>query len=260
MAADLLGGTLEAAILWGPLAGDLARRHPGLVLTPLVHEPARPPLSYRIALGLRQDETEWKHRLNAALEHRQAEITRILLDYGVPLLDEDNRPISASIGAAAASPPEPEGYRLDAYRAPTPATLKGATVLDDAAAAALWRERRAAFIDVLPQPKRPADLASGTLWRDAPHDTIPGAIWLPNTGFGALAPETEAYFRKGLAMASTGNPSHPLVFVCQRDCWHSWNAAKRSLAAGYNAVFWYPGGTDGWRDAGLPLERVEPVR
>ena len=29
--------------------------------------------------------------------------------------------------AFAQAPPEPEGYRLDNYHAPTPATLKGAT-------------------------------------------------------------------------------------------------------------------------------------
>jgi PQQ-dependent catabolism-associated CXXCW motif protein len=146
---------------------------------------------------------------------------------------------------------------MEAYRAPTPSTLKGATVLDNAGAEALWRERRATFLDVLPQPERPKGLAPGTIWRDAPHDTIPGAIWLPNTGFGELAPETEAYFRKGLAAA--GDRAHPLVVFCQRDCWMSWNAAKRALAAGYTAVFWYPEGTDGWRDAKLPLARAEPM-
>jgi quinoprotein dehydrogenase-associated probable ABC transporter substrate-binding protein/PQQ-dependent catabolism-associated CXXCW motif protein len=257
MAADLLGGGIEAALLWGPLAGDLARRHPELALTPLLHEAARPSLSYRIALGLRHDELEWKRTLNAALQQRQAEITRILLDYAVPLLDEDDRLISASLGAR---PPEPEGYRLDAYRAPTPATLQGATVLDAAAAAALWRERRAAFIDVMPQPKRPAGLAPGTVWRDAPRETIPGAVWLPNTGFGEFAPDTEDYFRRGLAAASAGDPAHPLVFFCERDCWMSWNAAKHALAAGYTEVFWYPDGTSGWAEAKLPLERAEPAR
>jgi rhodanese-related sulfurtransferase len=38
----------------------------------------------------------------------------------------------------------------------------------------------------------------------------------------------------------------------------SWNAAKRAVAAGYAAVAWYPEGTDGWQDAGLPLIEARP--
>jgi len=38
----------------------------------------------------------------------------------------------------------------------------------------------------------------------------------------------------------------------------SWNAAKRAIALGYT-VAWYPDGTDGWQDAGLPLSVAVPV-
>ena len=162
--------------------------------------------------------------------------------------------------AIAQAPPEPEGYRLENLRAPTPATLRGATVLTTAEAERVWRAGEAAFIDVLPRANRPAELAPGTLWRDPPHDSIPGAVWLPNTGYGALAPETEAYFRRGLAEASKGDPARRLVFFCLRACWMSWNAAKRAIGDGYTAVVWYPDGTDGWQEAGLPLERIEPLR
>jgi PQQ-dependent catabolism-associated CXXCW motif protein len=158
------------------------------------------------------------------------------------------------------SPPEPDGYRLDAYRTPTPATLAGATVLTNEAAYALWADGKAAFIDVLPQPKRPDDLAPGTLWRDMVHHSIPRAIWLPNTGFGQLAPVTEEYLRGGLRAATSGDVDHRLVFFCQRDCWMSWNAAKRALEYGYRAVSWYPDGTDGWRESGRELVRAEPYR
>ncbi len=34
----------------------------------------------------------------------------------------------------------------------------------------------------------------------------------------------------------------------------SWNAAKRALEYGFSNVSWYPGGSDGWAKAGLPLE------
>jgi PQQ-dependent catabolism-associated CXXCW motif protein len=43
------------------------------------------------------------------------------------------------------------------------------------------------------------------------------------------------------------------------DCWMSWNAAKRALELGHKAVVWYPEGTDGWSEAGLPLAPATAV-
>jgi PQQ-dependent catabolism-associated CXXCW motif protein len=48
------------------------------------------------------------------------------------------------------------------------------------------------------------------------------------------------------------------VIYCLRDCWMSWNAAKRALAMGYSNVVWYPEGTDGWEEWGLPLQEIQP--
>ena len=176
------------------------------------------------------------------------------------------RPIAAGAGTApeaervpgVASLPvaEPRDYRMADFRAPVPTTLAGARVVDTPAAADLWRGG-ARFIDVLPRPPRPV-LPAGTLWRPPQRDNIPGSIWLVNTGFGALSPEAEAYFRAGIAKASAGDRAAPLVFYCLTDCWMSWNAAKRAVAAGYTAVHWYPYGSDGWAAAGLPLARAEP--
>jgi PQQ-dependent catabolism-associated CXXCW motif protein len=162
--------------------------------------------------------------------------------------------------ALAPIPPEPPGYRTEDYRSPTPATLTGATAIGSAEAVALWSGKAAVFIDVMPQPPRPANLPAGTLWRQPPRESIPGAIWLPNVGFGELAPETEAYFRHGLAAATGNDPSRPVVIFCMRDCWMSWNAAKRALSYGYTAVYWFSDGTDGWRAAGQSLVQVEPAR
>ncbi len=159
--------------------------------------------------------------------------------------------------AHAQGPGEPEGYRLSDYRAPTPQTLKGAVVIGTAEAERLWRRGGASFIDVLPQPGRPANLPPETLWRSPSHDSIPGAMWLPNVGFGELSAEMEIYFRHGLDRASKADPSHPLVFFCQRNCWMSWNAAKRALSYNYSVVYWYPEGADGWKDAGLPVEKAQ---
>jgi PQQ-dependent catabolism-associated CXXCW motif protein len=122
----------------------------------------------------------------------------------------------------------------------------------------LWRDKRAAFIDVLPQAPRPKNLPNDAVWRDKPRDDIPGSLWLPDTGYGELAPSMQDYFVAGLNKAQAGDPERALAFYCQRDCWMSWNAAKRALALGFTHVDWYPDGVDGWREAGLPLEAREP--
>lgn len=154
---------------------------------------------------------------------------------------------------------EPAGYRMADYHAPTPATLAGADVVTTAQARALWASGTAAFVDVLAQAPKPANLPPGTLWRDKPRMDIPGSIWLPDTGYGALAPSTEAYLRKGLQSASKHPRAKVLVFYCLTDCWMSWNAAKRALAMGFRQVAWYPAGTDGWSAAGLPLQKAAPA-
>ena len=158
---------------------------------------------------------------------------------------------------ADGAPPEPDGYRQSDYRAPTPTTLKGARVLTTEEAAATWRAGDAAFIDVLPQAPRPKNLAPEVVWRDKPRSDIPGSLWLPDTGYGELAPVMLDYFRRGLDKALGGRP-RPLVFYCLADCWMSWNAAKRALALGYANVAWYPGGSDSWAAAGLPVEKRAP--
>ena len=153
---------------------------------------------------------------------------------------------------------EPEEYRTEDYRAPTPATLRGARTVTTAEAEQVWKDGTAAFIDVLPHAPRPSNLPPGTIWRDKPRRNIPGSIWLPDTGYGALAPETDEYFRSNLARVTGGDKTKTLVVYCLRDCWMSWNAAKRILGMGYANVVWYPDGTDGWAEAGLLLRESAP--
>jgi PQQ-dependent catabolism-associated CXXCW motif protein len=153
---------------------------------------------------------------------------------------------------------EPEGYRTDNYRAPVPATLAGARVLATGEAEAIWRAGAGVFIDVLPRAPKPQNLPASTIWREKPRLNIPGSIWLPDTGYGALAAATEDYLRHGLARASGGNRATLLVFYCLADCWMSWNAAKRALSYGYRNVAWYPEGTDGWQRADLPAAESQP--
>jgi PQQ-dependent catabolism-associated CXXCW motif protein len=156
------------------------------------------------------------------------------------------------------APPEPPGYRTDNYRTPTPAALAGARVVTTAEAEALWQNRTAIFIDVMPRAPKPPNLPPGTVWRDRPRSNIPASIWLPDTGYGELAPLTEEYLRTNVARATGGDRARLLVVYCLRDCWMSWNAAKRLIAMGYANVAWYPDGTDGWTDALLPVAEARP--
>ncbi len=153
---------------------------------------------------------------------------------------------------------EPGDYRMGDFRSPVPETLLDAAVLDDAAARAAW-EAGALFIDVLPRPPKPANLPEGTIWIDRKRDSIPGARWLPNVGFGRLDPARDAYFRDALERLTEGDRERRVVFFCLIDCWMSWNAARRAiLDYGYENVAWYPDGSDGWSMAGNPLAPVEP--
>jgi PQQ-dependent catabolism-associated CXXCW motif protein len=168
--------------------------------------------------------------------------------------------VIACVGSQAHSqslPPEPDGYRMDNYRTPVPATLAGGRVVTTAQAAELWKAG-AAFVDVFPHIPRPANLPPGTIWRENTRMNIPGSIWLPDTGYGALAATTESYLRRGLARVSAGDPAKWLVIYCRSQCWMSWNAAKRALSMGYRNVAWYPDGTEGWEAAGLPLQEAKP--
>lgn len=165
---------------------------------------------------------------------------------------------SMPLPALASGVPEPSGYRMDDYRAPVPATLRGARVVTTSEAETLWREKQAIFLDVMPAPLKPADLPAGTIWRDPTRKDIPDSIWLANVGYGALNKEQAKYFRDALVKYTGNDDSKSILFYCMTDCWMSWNAARRAVEWGYKSVLWYPPGADGWERAGLPLEERRP--
>ncbi len=121
----------------------------------------------------------------------------------------------ASPAALAGDVAEPAGFRMEEYRAPVPDTLAGARVLTTADAAALWKAGGAAFVDVLPKPPKPK-LPKGTVFRLPPRDDIPGSVWLPDVGYGALSPEMEAYFRANLEAATAAIRPAPSSSIASR--------------------------------------------
>jgi len=103
MIKDLMSGEIDAGVLWGPMAGYYAKQaSPPLHVTPLVKETSGPRLAFRIGMGVRPADQNWKRQLNRLIQENQPAINKILLDFGVPLLDENDRPITA--GTATKQP------------------------------------------------------------------------------------------------------------------------------------------------------------
>ena len=92
---DVTSGTIDAGILWGPMAGFYARKaNPPLHVTSLVKETGGPRLVYRVGMGVRPADQNWKRQLNRLIQENQPAINKIMLEFGVPLLDENDQPIS----------------------------------------------------------------------------------------------------------------------------------------------------------------------
>ncbi len=154
---------------------------------------------------------------------------------------------------------QPEGYRMEFYDSEVPAALDGASTITAVGTKRLQESYGAVVIDVIPQHRRPSELPENQIWIPVEHEGVPGAIWLPDTGYGALSDITEEYFNHHLEAATNGKKDHAIVFYCRSDCWMSWNAAKRALTYGYTNVYWFNGGTDDWILEGFEFEVLKPA-
>ena len=136
--------------------------------------------------------------------------------------------------------------RQPPYHAPTPREIPGAQLVHT-------RELQA----MLAGPDRPIliDVLSGE-----GHETLAGAVWLGGAGRGETFNDpVQTALLPLLAKLTGGNKAQPMVFFCaSSQCWLSYNAALRAVAAGYARVYWYRGGIDAWRAAGLPTTGSDP--
>jgi quinoprotein dehydrogenase-associated probable ABC transporter substrate-binding protein len=195
MANDIAAGQIDAGALWGPIAGYYAQRAtPPLAVVPLLKESER--MDFRIAMGVRTSDQEWKRRLNRLIAESQPKIDRILEENGVPLLDEQGQPIAQGARPAIALWPRQHcasgrraaadrtrlrrtvDYRMDDYRSPVPAACAGATVLSADAAQAYWEKHDAVFTRRAAAAASSVGLPASTIWRPKPRDDVPGSIWL----------------------------------------------------------------------------------
>lgn len=94
MIDEIVAGTLDAGVLWGPIGGYYARHATSpLTVIPLVHEHGAP-MDFRISMGVRRSDQDWKRTLNRLISENQDEINKLLIDYGVPIVDEEGKAIS----------------------------------------------------------------------------------------------------------------------------------------------------------------------
>jgi ABC-type amino acid transport substrate-binding protein len=85
---DLVQGKIDAAVVWGPVAGFAASRvkDQEIVILPIRSEPGVR-FDYQVAMGVRHGEPKWKQRIDSLIESQLPQIREILLSYRIPLLD-----------------------------------------------------------------------------------------------------------------------------------------------------------------------------
>ena len=169
--------------------------------------------------------------------------------------------VLCSVSRALADPKVflPNGYRLNDYNAPVPDAVPGGTVIHTQSLHALLANPQVILVDVLPAERRPAGMRPGTPWLPLPHRDLPGSLWLPDVGRGAIPPALDQWLDQSLLRACAGDRSRPVVVYCKADCWMSWNAAKRIAQHGWRHVYWYPDGPASWSQAGFPLVKAQPA-
>ena len=88
---DLVSGKVDVAFVWGPIAGYFAKNAAAeLAVVPFAPAPGFQ-FDFRIAMGVRFGEREWKDRIERLIEANRPRIQSILAAYGVPQLDDEGR-------------------------------------------------------------------------------------------------------------------------------------------------------------------------
>ncbi|MDD9911331.1 MAG: PQQ-dependent catabolism-associated CXXCW motif protein [Ahrensia sp.] len=151
------------------------------------------------------------------------------------------------------------GLRIAKQRAPIPDDIPAPARRVGVEQAKALLLSGAIAIDVFGALQSRFDELDGTWLIGKEHKTIPGAVWLPETGRGVLQPQIKAYLKSNLQTLTNGQRTTPLIVFCVSDCWMSWNASQHIARLGYSNVNWFALGTDGWEEAGGTLVPVTPI-
>jgi quinoprotein dehydrogenase-associated probable ABC transporter substrate-binding protein len=94
MIDEIVAGQIDAGVLWGPIGGYYAKHATTkLTVIPLVHEKGAT-MDFRISMGVRRSDQDWKRTLNRLIAENQDAINKVLIDYGVPIVDEEGKAIT----------------------------------------------------------------------------------------------------------------------------------------------------------------------
>ena len=81
-------GKIDAAIVWGPAAGYFVKQQRvPLEMVPVPSGKTDLPFTFSMSVGVRPGDDVLRAQVQKVLDTKQAEIRKILQDYGVPLLD-----------------------------------------------------------------------------------------------------------------------------------------------------------------------------
>lgn len=86
---DLASGKIDVAFAWGPIAGYFAKNARGtpIVAFPLASKPGMK-FDFEIAMAVRHADKDFRQRIDGLIVANEAKIRAILLQYGVPLLEQ----------------------------------------------------------------------------------------------------------------------------------------------------------------------------
>lgn len=135
--------------------------------------------------------------------------------------------------------PPTQQLRNGQFHAPTPTAVPGAqTVTTEALVGAMQGGMQLVLIDVL-----------------GGNYSLPDSYMAPELASpGSFQDRTQQRAGQWLGQITGGNMTAPIVIYCSGpECWLSYNAVLRTVAAGYTNVYWYRGGLDAWQMAGLQL-------
>lgn len=131
------------------------------------------------------------------------------------------------------------------YHGPTPLTIPGGRVVSTIELQSMLAGRSPPYL---------IDVLGGQ-----GHRTVRGAFWLHGAGAGDLSADEARRFLDAVSKFAAGDKGRPIVFFCaDRECWLSYNAALRAIAAGYTNIMWYRGGIAAWLHAGFPMSQADP--
>ncbi|MEQ9242368.1 rhodanese-like domain-containing protein [Roseovarius indicus] len=135
--------------------------------------------------------------------------------------------------------PPTGNLRNGGMHAPTPTMVPGASVVStEGLANAMASGLDMIIIDVLGQ-----------------QYSLPSAYMIPEMSSpGSYQDRIQQQTGQFLAQVTGQVADYPIILYCSDpQCWLSYNATLRVVAAGYTNVYWYRGGITAWQMAGFPV-------